>query len=57
MIRAVFFDLDGTLYDRARYPREALFAGDHPDIDVAGAKAAGLCLERLTTIERPPRWS
>jgi len=46
MIRAVFFDLDGTLYDRARYPREALFAGDHPDIDVAGAKAAGLCLER-----------
>jgi len=46
MIRAVFFDLDGTLCDRVRYPGEALFAGDYPDIDVAGAKAAGLCLER-----------
>jgi FMN phosphatase YigB (HAD superfamily) len=86
MIRAVLFDLDGTLYDRdllvGRIAREqfacfktelagldegqftlarercevdaseAVFVGDHPQADVAGARAAGL----IAVWKRVPYW-
>jgi len=50
---------DARIFDRARErcgvarPTEAMFVGDHPDVDVAGAHAAGM----VAVWKRVPYWT
>jgi putative hydrolase of the HAD superfamily len=50
---------DARIFDRARErcgidrPAEAMFVGDHPDVDVAGAHAAGM----VAVWKRVPYWT
>jgi FMN phosphatase YigB (HAD superfamily) len=50
MIRAVFFD-------SAFLPANRYLFGDHPEIDIGGAKGAGVdaCLEANALLESPER--
>jgi putative hydrolase of the HAD superfamily len=50
---------DARIFDRARercgvdHPSEAMFVGDHPEVDVAGAHAAGM----VAVWKRVPYWT
>jgi len=50
---------DARIFDRARErcgvarPSEAMFVGDHPEVDVAGARAAGM----VAVWKRVPYWT